>query len=529
MSGKNDKKYIIAHDHGTSGNKATLVDLDGNIIDFITVEYPILYPKPGWAEQDPEDWWHAVCEGTKKLLDTTGTKPEEIAAIVTSNQMWVTIPVDKDGNPLMNAISWLDSRGSKDVQKFFGGFPKIEGYSLSKLLKWMKLVGAPPSLAGKDNFGHILWIMKNHPEIYEKTYKFLDAKDYLNYKFTGKIFTSSGVAMLSFLADARDPANVVWSKDLLGYLGVSVDKMPPILKSSDIGGELTKEAADDLGLIPGIPVVVGSGDVQCAAIGSGATKINMPHICIGTSSWVAAHTPLKKVDISHYMGSIGSAIPGRYLFTSEQEVAGAALEFLKNNILYHKDELLKEEEVPDVFKIFDKLAESVPAGSSNLIFTPWLFGEKSPFEDHNARGILFNLSLDHTRAHLIRAIFEGVAYNIKWCFIYLEKNLKVHLPEIRIIGGGAQSAVWSQILADVFDRKIVQVANPKEAGSRGAALIASVALGHTNWDDIPNLVKVEKEYSPNPDNRKIYDKLFKQYQKLYKNNKKMFKVLNESH
>ncbi len=287
-------------------------------------------------------------------------------------------------------------------------------------------------------------------------------------------------------------------------------------------------------------VIAGAPDIPSAAIGSGAVRDYDTHIYIGTSDWVICHIPFKKVSIFHGIGAILSGIPGRYMAIDEQEIAGGALSFLRDKILYHKDELLKEEAVPDVYKIFDRMVENVPAGSNNLIFTPWLIGERTPVDDHTIRGGFYNLSLEMSREHLIRAIFEGVAYNINWVFIYLEKLIQKRkikdtpgmtkkdmvIPEVSMIGGGATSNIWCQIFADVLNRTVKQVKDPIQANARGAAFIASVGLGYLTWDQIPDLIQYSNIFKPNPENRAVYDKLFNEFTNIYKIMKKTHKRLN---
>ena len=226
------------------------------------------------------------------------------------------------------------------------------------------------------------------------------------------------------------------------------------------------------------------------------------------------------------MASLPSAIPDRYFIANEQETAGACLTYLRDNILYHKDELLAETQLPDVYKIFDRIVENVPAGSDKVIFTPWLYGERTPVESHSIRAGLYNQSLQTTREHLIRAVFEGVAYNSRWLLGHVEKFVKRRLDPINIIGGGANSKVWCQIFADVFDRTIRQVEDPIQANLRGAAFLASVALGYMTFDEIPGVIQIADTYKPNPENREIYDTLFKEFLNIYRRNKKIYERLN---
>ncbi|MHA1257898.1 MAG: FGGY-family carbohydrate kinase [Promethearchaeota archaeon] len=222
-------------------------------------------------------------------------------------------------------------------------------------------------------------------------------------------------------------------------------------------------------------------------------------------------------------------------------MAGGCLTFLRDKILYHKDELLVEEAVPDVYKIFDNIVEKAPAGSNNLIFTPWLYGERQPVENSTIRGGFYNISLNTNREHLIRAVFEGVAYNIRWLFMYAEKFISKWvkkekpemikggfiMPELNIIGGGANSNIWCQIIADVLNRKIKQVKDPIQANARGAAFIASVGLGYIDWNDIPKYTQISNVFKPNPNNRDTYDNLFKEYLNIYKIMRKTYKRLNK--
>ncbi|MBW1889454.1 MAG: xylulose kinase, partial [Deltaproteobacteria bacterium] len=266
--------------------------------------------------------------------------------------------------------------------------------------------------------------------------------------------------------------------------------------------------------------------IPAAAVGSGAVKDYEGHIYIGTSSWVVAHVPFKKTDVLHSVASIPCSIPDKYLIVDEQEIAGGALTYLRDNILYHKDELLKEAAVPDIYKVFDRIAAGVPPGSNKVIFTPWLNGEKTPVEDNSVRACLYNLSLENTREDIIRAFLEGVAFNQRWALTYVEKFMGRQMNPIRLVGGGAASDIWCQIHADVLDRTIKQVEDPIQSNARGTAFIAAVGLGYMTFDDIPKYVKIKNIFEPNTDNRQIYDELYAVYLEIYNKNKSIYKKLN---
>jgi xylulokinase len=436
----------------------------------------------------------------------------------------------------------MDTRGAPYMKKFHKSLIQVSGYSARKMLKLIKVTGGGASLSGKDPLAHILWIKDCRPEIYDKTFMFLEPHDYVNLKFTGKFAASYASIHMHFITDIRDINDIKYYKKIMKMVKVDPNKFPTDLRwSTDVLGPIKDEIANELGLDKGVKMIMGAPDLHAATIGSGAVRNYEGHIYIGTSDWLLCHVPYKKTDIFHNMASFPSAIKGRYFVANEQEIAGGALSFLRDKILYHKDELLREEEVPDVYKIFDRIVENVPAGSNNLIFTPWLIGERAPVDDHAVRGGFYNLSLEMSREHLIRAIFEGVAYNVKWLLQFVEKFIQkwkmkenpgmtkkdVVMPELNIIGGGATSNIWCQIFADVLNRTIKQVKDPIQANARGAAFIASVGLGYLTWDQIPGLIKYSNIFKPNPENRAIYDKLFSEYTNIYKIMKKTYKRLNE--
>ncbi len=537
-----EKKFILAIDHGTGGPKAAIVSTHGEVLEWAFQEVPLHLIKGGGAEQDPDDWWNAILKTSKKVIDSGCVPVENIVGICNTSQWNGTVALDKDGNHLMNAIIWMDSRGAPYIEKLHKSLIQVSGYSLIKVLKWLKRTGGAPTLSGKDTSAHILWLKNERPDIYNKTYMFLEPGDFINYKLTGKMAASYASIHMHWITDVRDIHNIKYSKKLLKMLKFDLNKFPSDLKwSHEILGPITKEVADTLGLNKDTKVIMGAPDLHSALIGSGAVRDYEGHIYIGTSNWLLCHVPYKKTDIAHNMASLPSAIPGKYWLSNSQELAGGCLTFLRDNILYHKDELLVEEAVPDVYKIFDKIVEKAPAGSNNLIFTPWLYGERQPVENSTIRGGLYNISLNTNREHLIRAVFEGVAYNIRWLFMYAEKFISKWvkkekpemikggfiMPELNIIGGGANSNIWCQIIADVLNRKIKQVKDPIQANARGAAFIASVGLGYIDWNDIPKYTQISNVFKPNPNNRDTYDNLFKEYLNIYKIMRKTYKRLNK--
>ncbi|MBU1679602.1 MAG: FGGY-family carbohydrate kinase, partial [Bacteroidetes bacterium] len=521
------EKYIISHDMGTSADKAVIVTVKGEIIDSAKKHYPMFHPKSGFAEQNPEDWWNAICETTKSVLEKTGISPKDVVGMTFSTQTQCMVFVDKDGKPLRPAISWLDGRSADIIREKLWSFPTVMGYNIFRLPKFLIKTGGAPGQTGKDQIGKILWVQRHEPEVFNNTHKFIDGKDFIIYRLTGNYVTSVDMAVIWWMLDTRKNINR-WDEKLCHYANVTPDQLCEVKPSASIAGYVTEEAAKQTGLLPGTPIINGSGDLAAAALGSAALDDGEMHISLGTSGWVGGHFSKRKIDLAHYTGCIGSAYPEKYfLGMAHQETSGICLEWLKNKILYHEDQLKDEWHLGNIYEILDELAVSAGAGAKGLMFTPWMYGERSPLDDEYVRAGLYNLSLDHNREHLVRAVFEGIAFNTRWAMETLE-NLYTKVEQLNIVGGGAKSDIWCQIFADILNRKINRVSDPQQAGARGIALLASMTLGHINsYAEIKDYIKIDKTFTPDPNNRVIYDGLFKEFKNIYKNNKSWYKRMNK--
>jgi xylulokinase len=521
-------KYIISHDMGTSSDKAALITIEGEIVDAAREYYPLQHPHPGWAEQNPLDWWNAVCTTTKSVLEKTGVSPDQVAGMTFSSQTQGLVAVDSSGMPIRPAMTWLDGRSADILRDILWTPPRVMRYNIFKLLRFLIITGGSPGHTGKDQIGKLLWLRHHEPEVFQKTAKFIDVKDYVLYRLTGRFVTSVDLASIWWLLDTRKKRNQ-WHPGLCKLAGVRPDQLAEVQPSAVVVGQLTPEAAVATGLNPGTPIVNGAGDLSTAAIGSGAVGEGELHINVGTSGWVAGHFAKRKIDLAHYTGCVGSAWPGEfYLGMAHQETAGICLEWLKNKVLYHEAQLKEELHVDSLYKILDDLADNAGPGAAGLIFTPWMYGERCPLDDDYVRAGLYNIGLNHSREHLVRAVFEGIAFNTRWAMETLE-NLYSPVSELRIIGGGAKSSVWCQIIADITNRTIHRAADPQQASAKGAAMLAILALGYIRkFEDIRSHIKVDRTFHPQPENRKLYDRLFKEYKALYKQNKSWYKRMNQS-
>jgi xylulokinase len=520
------ERCVLAWDLGTSGAKAGIVTTSGDVLgnEFEPTEL-LLFPGGG-AEQRPDQWWDALCRATERLLARNLVPRSAIAAVGVTAQWSGTVAVGADGRPLMNAVIWMDSRGAEYVRKITGGPIRIAGYAPHKLFRWVRLTGGAPVHSGKDAFAHMVYIQHALPEIYERTHKFLSPKDFLNFRLTGRLAATFDSITDCWVTDNRDLSRVCYVPGLVGWSGLDQKKFPDLIAASDVLGPLLSEHRERFGLSENVPVVGGAPDLHSAAVGAGTTRDFEPHLYLGTSSWIAGHVPKKKTDIWNNMASLPAAIPGRYLLVNEQDTAGACLVHLRDKLFYAADELGNGKAPSNVFELLDRAAEKSPAGSNHLLFLPWLNGERTPVEDPYLRAALFNYSLSHQRSDVIRAVLEGVALNTRWLFGHVENFFERRVSELRLIGGGAESALWCQIFADVLDRRVLRVEKPQLSNLRGAGLIAWVGLGELAWDDVPSRVKVKQPIEPNASHLAVYDERYAEFQELYAKNRATFSRMN---
>ncbi len=521
-------KYVLAIDLGTSGPKVALFSTRGELADSEFEPTGLQLLPNGGAEQSADEWWQAIGAAVKRMLRRGRVPAQEIVAVGITGQWAGTVALDKQGNVLGNAIIWIDSRGEPYNHRIMDGPFKVSGYALPKLLKWIDRTAGIPSPAGKDSIGHILYIKHKLPETYRQTHKFLEPIDYIGFRLTGCMAASFDSVTLYWLTDNRNIRDIRYDDGLVRMAGLDRSKLPDLKPADAVLGTLLPDVASDWGLQPDVKIIMGSPDTHSAAVGSGAVHDFECHYYVGTSSWLVCHIPTKHTDTSTGQASLPSAIPGKYLLVDSQECAGVCLQYLRDNLLFCDDGLSIGPKPENAYQLFDQIVAQTAAGSGKLIFTPWLYGERAPIDDRFVRSMFFNQSLRTTRAQMIRAVYEGVAYNARWLLETAEPFLKQHVESINMVGGGARSDIWCQIHADVMNRTIRQMADPVQANVRGAALLASAALGYIRYDQIPDYVPAAKTFTPNPANRAIYDELYREFSALYKNNRKAFARINAS-
>ena len=524
---KPDDTYVLAVDLGTGGPKVAVISATGRIAAHAFEKVGMQLTDDGGAEQRPDDWWNAIVHSAQKAIADSGVDPERIVGVGCTSQWSGTVPIGADGVAIGPAIIWLDSRGASAVRETVRGALTVQGYAPSKAVRWVRRTGGIPSLSGKDPVGHIHFLREQRPDVYGATSVFLEPVDYLNLRLTGLARASHDTITLHWVTDNRDINHVAYDDSLFELAGLDRAMLPELLPTGSVVGGLQASAAADLGLVPGTPVVTGTGDLHSAAVGSGAVNDFDAHLYIGTSSWISCHVPFKKTDALTNVASFPSALPGRYLVADEHETGGACLTWLRDNMLFPEDSLTPGEAAPDdFFGRLNDMVESVPVGAHGVMFTPWLNGERSPVDDHTIRGGFHNISLFSNRADMVRAVFEGVALNSAWLLGAVEKFCKKRFDSMAFVGGGANSDVWSQIHADATGRTIRQIADPVLANVRGAGLITLFALGHLSLADIPKSVQVKAEYTPDPRAAAVYEERLKEFINLYKDTKAIHKRLN---
>jgi xylulokinase len=447
-------------------------------------------------------------------------------------QMQGVALVDRNGRALRNAMSYMDGRATAQIDRYLHtGFPRIDNMNLVKLLQFVRLTGGGAA-STKDSLWKYLWVRDNEPEIFAATYKWLDVKDYLVLRCTGEYSMGYDSANATFVFDTR-PKKLEWSESLCRTYDVKMGHLPDLVGATQKVGALLPGPAGELGLPAGIPVFGGGGDLSMISVGSGGFEIHDTHVYIGTSGWVVANIDKRMTDINAMIAGVIGAIPGRYNYIAEQETSGSCLQWVRDHLA--KDEIgvyLRDQAVEDVEEtessLYDLLnrsvAETAP-GSGGVIFTPWLHGNRSPFEDPYVRGMFFNLSLETGKRHLVRSVLEGDAYHKRWMLEAIEKRVPWQ-EVLRFVGGGARSDQWAQILADVTGRKIEVISNPQNVGALGAAITVAIGLGLTNFEEAKVMIKVEKTFEPAPENRAVYERQFEVFKRLYHQNRKLYKELN---
>ncbi|MBW2121502.1 MAG: FGGY-family carbohydrate kinase [Deltaproteobacteria bacterium] len=496
---------ILAHDLGTTGNKASLYDLSGRLVGSCYHPYETFYPRPGWVEQDPEDWWKAFVDSTRQVIDSAKVEPSRILGLCFSGHMMAGIPVDREGRVLQKRVFlWADHRSQDQAERikqtvgwenFYhrtGGGMEIALYPIAK----------------------ILWLKENQPEIYRRAYRFLGTKDVLVQRLTGRFVTDFSDASNTGLLDLRQR---VWAKDLLAEVGIDETKLPDeILPSDTPVGTVKEEVSQATGLKPGTPVILGGGDVACAALGAGVIEEGCVYNYIGSASWLALASSFPVFDDRMRPFTLCHIIPNMYVVQLATFSAGVVYAWIRDQICW-LESAAAQRLGQSAFDWMNQEASSSTPGANGLIFLPNLRPGGAPHNDLKARGALLGLTLAHKREDIFRAALEGITFNIRLLCEALEKQAGRSFPEIRMIGGGSKSSLWQEIEANVLNKRIATLSTQQEANSLGAAITAGVALGvfESFQKAAQEFIEIRKVTKPREEIRRVYDRQFELFNKAY--------------
>ena len=482
-------KYLLSHDIGTSADKATLFTFDGTILRSRLESYPVHYFNANWAEQDAEDWWKAFCKNNRAILE--GLDPAEVAAISLSGQMMGCLPLDRDCKPIRPSIIWTDGRATKEAAALE---EKV------RLQSFYNIVGIRPS--ANFTIEKVMWLMEHEPGTYEKTYKFMQSKDFIGARLTGSFVTDPSDAGYTH---AYDMYGRCWSEVIFKAAGADVEKFPDIVEPGTLIGKVRASVAEEAGLAPGTPVAEGVGDGRASMIGIGVLRPGDAYTSLGTSSWVSRITDAPGMDPRCRIQK-GAFTPGTYSDGGTMQAGGLSVNWMKSQLCLYEQELAKTGG-GSAYDYINKEIESCPAGAGGVIFLPYLMGERAPLWDNGAKGAFLGLRGESTRAEMLRAVREGVSMNLT-IILKIMQGIKDDMTSMRIVGGGSKSAVWRQILADCFNMPIVKTNISDEAGSLGTAVLAGICVGvYQDLGAVHAFHKVESVTEPIKENVARYRQL----------------------
>lgn len=505
------KSLILAHDLGTTGNKATLYDAEGKLVGFAFSGYATHYAHPGWAEQNPNDWWRAVCDSTRQLLAQAKVDKSDIACVSFSGQMMGCVLLGKDALPLRNAIIWADQRATVQAERVGSRIAAEEVYRITG-----------HRLSAAYSLAKALWLRDHHPH-FAQTHKIVHAKDALIARLTGRFVSDHSDASGTNLYDLRRRS---WSEPILEASGLEAELWPEILESTDVAGGILPGVAEEVGLKAGTPVVVGGGDGMCAAVGAGVVREGRAYNYVGSSSWIALATREPVLDPTGRTFCWAHMVKGLYSPCGTMQMAGGSYQWARDQLAGIEVGLAREQNI-SVYELMNATAAGSPVGAKGLLFLPYLLGERSPRWNPNARGALVGLTVRHNRADLIRAVLEGITLNLGMILQAFTVQ-GVAIEAMRVIGGGAKGRFWNQMMADVYGLPVHRLAVLEEATSMGAALAGGIGVGlYRDWNMAEQMNRVVDVLEPSPEAKAHYAKVQPVWDAAYQALEPVFEQLAE--
>ncbi len=489
-------QYLMAHDLGTSGDKATLFTVDGTLAASVVESYPCRYSNDNWAEQNPEDWYSAVCRATRALMEKVPAA--DVVGVSFSGHMMGAVLLDGDGAPLRSAIIWADQRATEEQQLLSDRVGDQRFYEIT---------------GNRNNptnsICKILWSLR-HDGLSDRLQKAVNCKDYIVFRLTGTVGTDYSDASGT---GAFDLHTFTWSREILEAAGVKESVMPDLRASTDQAGRITAEAARETGLPAGTPVYCGCGDGTAASVGTGISRVGQGYISLGTSAWISYMDDAPLLDAGQRTFNLAGIEKGRVYPIGTMQAAGSSYSWMRDELCGTEKRRAGEKGTSIYDEINGQIART-PVGAGGVLFLPYLMGERSPWWDANARGAFLGLKQETTHAELLRAVMEGISMNLALILRIL--RAKYPFQSLRIIGAAAKEPVWRQILADVLDTRIEKLNLLEEGCSLGAVMAAGVGSGVlTGPSDIDRFLKVDDVCEPNPENVARYGELLPRFEEAY--------------
>jgi xylulokinase len=502
--------HLIGMDVGTTGVKTLIVDETGRIVASAVEEYPMYTPRPQWAEQDPADWWQAAIRSVRRVLRDSGVDARELSGLGLTGQMHGMVMLDEQGEVLRPCIMWNDQRTATQCEWIMSAVGRERFLDLT----------LNPALPG-FTAPKIIWTRENEPEVYARAAKVLLPKDYIRYKLTGVYATEVSDASGTVLLDV---AQRRWSAEVLEDLGIPMDWMPTCHESIAVTGRVTNEVAELTGLPAGLAVIGGGGDQAASAVGTGVVEPGLVSVTMGTSGVVFAYTDEPSRDPEGRLHTFCHAVPNKWHVMGVTLSAGGSFRWFRDTLGLCEKNVARLSGV-DPYDILTAEASGAPVGCEGLLFLPYLTGERTPYPDPNARGAFVGLTLRHDKRHMVRSVLEGVAYSLRDC-IELFRDLAIPIQQVRVVGGGARSQVWRQILADVFGAEIVTI-NVTDSTAYGAALLAGVGAGAyaSVSEACAATIRIVDRIEPKAANQGVYNEYYPVYRSMYRALKPAFNAV----
>ncbi|MDE2125824.1 MAG: xylulokinase [Armatimonadetes bacterium] len=499
--------YLLGIDLGTSGVKALLIRPDGSAVASASSAYQLYSPQPLWSEQEPEDWWDGVCHAVGGVIAQAGIQAREIRAIGLSGQMHGSVFLDEHGNPLRRALLWNDQRTQAECDWI------TETVGHQRVVEWL----SNPVLTG-FTAPKAIWLRRNEPQVWVRVKRLLLPKDFIRLRLTGEYATEVSDASGTAMFNVRKRA---WALELLDAIDIPADWLPPALESPEVSGRVTEAAAAATGLAPGTPVVGGAGDQAAGAVGNGIVEPGIVSSTVGTSGVVFAYAAEPAVDPALRLHTFCHAVPGAWHIMGVMLSAGGSLQWYRDTFCA-AERSVADAIGTDPYELLSREAERAPVGAEGLIFLPYLTGERAPWPDPLARGVLFGITRRTDRSHAARAIMEGVAFGMADS-VQIMQEMNVPMGEVRASGGGARSPFWRQIHADITGLDHVTI-NTDEGPAFGVALLAGVGAGiyGSVQEACRSTIRVETRTKPAPPANARYRELHAIYQGLYRHLKEDF-------